>query len=52
MDYCPKQAISNHLNLFETGSVDFSVTNSIYVPCFSQTIIKERGVPLEFLVCN
>jgi hypothetical protein len=45
-----KPGYSSHLDLFNLSESDISNTNSIYVPVYSQTNIREDQTPLEFQV--
>jgi hypothetical protein len=46
----PRPGYSSHLDLFQLSDSDISNTNSIYVPVYSQTNIREDQIPLEFQV--
>jgi hypothetical protein len=46
----PRPGYSSHLDLFQLSDSDIPNTNSIYVPVYSQTNIREDQIPLEFQV--
>lgn len=47
-----RAAYTSNLDLFSPTETDVSHTNSIVVPVYSQTNIRESQVPLEFSVSS
>jgi len=47
-----KSGYSSHLDLFQQPESDVSNTNSLFIPVYSLTNIRESDVPLEFNVSN